>query len=406
MRILHIGKHLPSSAGGIEGYLGQLMAASDSRGVITHALVHGGGHPARPDPRCTVVPSHGRLLFAPLSPAFLATADRAIADFEPDLLHIHVPNLSALWLLASKAASRVPWLLHWHADVAGASHRLLRVAYRGYAWFESRLLARSAAIVATSANYLGASTTLKPWLHKAHVIPLGLHPPERAPDPESIAWACSQWRPGRGRVLFVGRPSYYKGLSDLLAAVARQPDVSLVVVGPGTAAALAEPVRRQMLHDRVFLLDYQSPDRLSALMGAADCLCLPSTGREEAFGLVALEAMARGTPVVASDIPGSGLSWVVEHGVSGMLVPPSNPAALASVFATLRREPARWQRLGGGARKAFQRRFPFDESVDRMLGLYRGVLATESRIAGQSTACQVRDQRIRPTASSRDQSTR
>lgn len=376
MRVLHIGKHAPSSAGGIESYLRQLLAASEARGVAVHALVHGVDSPASASAAVTVVRTRGHLLFAPVTLSFLSALDRAIVEFKPDLLHVHVPNLSALWLLASSTAATVPWVLHWHADVAGCSHRLLRVAYRAYAPFESRLLKRSAAVVATSPPYLQSSLALRPWQDKASVIPLGHKPPEHQPDDRAMAWAAAQWRGATARVLFVGRPSYYKGLDDLLAAVAISTDTNLVVVGPGTRAALDGRIRRLSLADRVTVVDYQPADRIQALMKAADCVCLPSTGREEAFGLVAIEAMAQGTPVVASDIPGSGLPWVVQNGVSGVLLPSRNPAALADAFASLGSEPDRWRRLGRGAREMFQRRFHLDRSVDQVLALYEELTAT------------------------------
>ena len=99
MRVLHVGKYVPTHPGGIESYLERLLEELSEQGVAAHALVHGDARPAVDLPRYTVVPSYGRLLFAPLSPGFPQALDRAIEAFSPDVLHLHMPNLSAFWAL-------------------------------------------------------------------------------------------------------------------------------------------------------------------------------------------------------------------------------------------------------------------------------------------------------------------
>ena len=118
---------------------------------------------------------HGQFLYAPVSPAFPLLLSRLIREFKPDLLHLHMPNTSAFWALLSPAARRLPWLVHWHADVPLDVRRpAVRAMYALYRPFEQALLRRAKSIIATSAPYLDSSAALRPWIGKTQVVPLGL----------------------------------------------------------------------------------------------------------------------------------------------------------------------------------------------------------------------------------------
>ncbi|MCC9002203.1 MAG: glycosyltransferase, partial [Candidatus Competibacter sp.] len=140
MRVLHVGKYYPPFAGGMEHFLADLLPALQAQGVTSAALVHHerpgrrGQWPASVDPLPIYrAPCFGRLLYAPLSPAFPFWLNRILCEFRPDLLHLHLPNTSAFWVMASTAARRLPWVVHWHADVvASLIDRRLALAYRLY----------------------------------------------------------------------------------------------------------------------------------------------------------------------------------------------------------------------------------------------------------------------------------
>src|SRR5699024_10233198 len=97
------------------------------------------------------VPCYGRLLYAPISPQFPFWLQRAIRDFKPDLLHLHLPNTSAFWAMVVPAALKIPWIVHWHADVVASRYdSKLALAYPFYRPFEQRFLKAASAIIATS----------------------------------------------------------------------------------------------------------------------------------------------------------------------------------------------------------------------------------------------------------------
>lgn len=381
MRVLHLGKFFPPYPGGMERHLADLATAQAAAGLEVAALVHATPHDRsrrrwqERDVLLDAVPCHGQLVFAPLSPGWPGHLRRLLREFRPELLHVHAPNPSAFWLLASPAARRLPWLVHWHADIPHDSGRLgLRLGYPVYRRFEHALSARATRIVATSAPYLAASRALRPWRDKCRVIPLGIGaapaPAARAPD-----WPA----PGL-RLLAVGRLSYYKGFEVLLEALAQCPQASLLLVGEGELdAPLRAQAARLGLAGRVRFAGRLDDASLEAAYRACDLFCLPSIDRAEAFGIVLLEAMRAGKAVVASDIPGSGVGSVVQAGRSGELVPPRDATALARVLLRLAGEPALLAAYGAAGRARWEQEYRIAAVTQQWLALYR-------ELAGPPTA--------------------
>lgn len=336
MRVLHICKFYPPFAGGIENFLGDLLPSLKRLGVDVSALVHNHRDSGRKAKTTNFpvyrVPCYGNLLYAPLSPGFPLILERVIKKFRPDILHLHMPNTSAFWVMTLSCARRIPWVVHWHADVVLLEiDRRMAVAYRLYRPFEQHLLRRAATIIATSRPCLITSKSLYPWRNKCTVIPLGLDSERlKMPDGDLKNWAERIWSHKKTRVLAIGRLTYYKGYDVLIRAAARAPDLMVLIVGEGGRKRHLDSLIAELgLEARVRLLGFLEEERLHALLTSCDCLCLPSVERAEAFGLVLLEAMRYAKPVVASDVPGSGIGWVVKHEETGFLIPSGDSIQLA-----------------------------------------------------------------------------
>ncbi|MCF7977522.1 MAG: glycosyltransferase [Chromatiaceae bacterium] len=386
LRVLHVGKYLPPFAGGMEHFLWDLLQAQQAAGTEAAALVHHerpGWFSVQPGPadQPTVyrAPCLGRVLYVPVAPSFPLWLSGAIRRFRPDLLHLHLPNSSALMALALPSARRLPWVVHWHADlVASELDRRLALAYRLYRPLEQQLLRRSRVIIATSPPYLEASAALAPWRARCRVVPLGLdsarltEPSEAALATADLAWGQGGPRgPGRLRVLAIGRLTYYKGHEALLRALAKTPDVDLVIVGRGEREArLRGLIAKLGLDARVNLRTGCSDEQVAALLRRCDLLCLPSLERTEAFGLVLLEAMQAAKPVLVSDIPGSGASWVVQQARHGWLVAPGDVAGLADALNRIRQAPEQRLCLGVNAAQALDREFGIQQVAAAINALY------------------------------------
>ena len=382
MRILHLGKFYPPFAGGIERFTADLLGGLSRQGIEQAALVHASPRQPRTarewieygNVRLRETPCSGRLLFVPISPRWPADCRRLLQDFQPDLLHIHAPNPSAFWLLGMASARKLPWVVQWHADVPDdALHRGVRLAYPAYRQLESRQLRRAARIVPSTRSYLDASRALRPYLPRCEVIPLAIdsdEPVHTEAGEERLSW------PGNGlKLLAVGRLSYYKGFHGLLDAIAATPNVSLLLIGDGERRAeLRQRIAQLRIGDRVRLAGQVSDAQLHAAYRDCDAFCLPSLDRSEAFGLVLLEAMRAGKPVIVSAVPGSGMGEVVVNGKTGLHAPPGDTQALAAAIGTLAGDEALRRQLGAHGRRRWEDDFCLERVSEQWERLYRRVL--------------------------------
>ncbi len=375
MRILHVGKYYAPQRGGIERHTQALAEASvragddacvlvhQPAGIRAHALECINGVEVR-RVGCLAAP-----LYTPLSPGFPRELARAVREFRPDLLHLHLPNPSSFAALLLPAARRLPWVVHWHADVPPDSPDWrLRAAYRFYRPFEQAMLARANAIIATSQSYLDASRALVHWHAKVRVVPLGIDPAD-AVDARPELWPASGLR-----LLAVGRLGRYKGFDVLLKALAKVPDASLLLVGDGECArGLHAQASAEGVHQRIAFAGEIDDATLAGAYAAADVFVLPSLDRGEAFGLVLLEAMRAGLAVVASAIRGSGVGEVVVDGDTGLLVEAGQSDALAAAIERVR-DPALRARFGAAGHRRWMERFTLAESARATRAIYCAAL--------------------------------
>ncbi len=173
-------------------------------------------------------------------------------------------------------------------------------------------------------------------------------------------------------MLFVGRLRYYKGLDTLIRALPRiHGRLRIVGIGPMEAEwrALAQETG---VADRIEWLGEAPDEALPGLYHAADLFVLPASHPSEAFGLVQVEAMAAGLPVVCTEL-GTGTTYVNIDGVTGLVAPPRDPEALAAAINALIADPERRAAMGRAARERVEREFALDVMVDRVLALYREI---------------------------------
>ncbi len=380
MKVLHVGKYFSPFKGGMENYLHDTMAALSRQGVACVALVH--HHELRlksSDEKFETDGSHFRvvragvmlrLLFTPISPLFPILLNKLLKDFQPDVLHLHMPNLSAIYALALSRAKNIPWVLHWHADVV-ASSPLMKFVYFFYRPFERKLLQRAKAIVVTSATYRDSSEPLSDFLHKCQVVPLGLDSRrlKSKMDLRSPAESANQRR--YLNVLAVGRLTYYKGFEYLIRATAMVEAARVSIVGSGDKEKELKTLAARLgLENRVVFHGALSDQELIKHFSQCDCVCLPSIERTEAFGMVLLEAMYFAKATLVSDVPGSGMGWVVEDGVTGIKVAPANPESLAKALDYMAKNRDSVEKMGQCGKEKFARQFEIGHSVDSLIKTY------------------------------------
>lgn len=357
LRVLHIGKFFPPDRGGMESFLSDLVQTQRDQGIDSHALVHGTALPDDP-PWLRRVPVQLRLIYTPIAIDFRVALKRAIREVQPQVLHLHMPNVSAFWALTLMSAYRIPWVVHWHSDVVVSDvRRTLRLAYTLYRPFEQALLERAERIIVTSLPYLLASEPLQRWQHKCAVVPLGIHP-----ELPMLAHGELPWKPGALKLLSLGRLAHYKGFDTLIRAVSASPGLQLIIAGAGESMASLQTLVQSSCPEgttpNVQLLGEVSENLKHQLLASCDAFCLASCERTEAFGMVLLEAMAHAKPCIVSHLPGSGMSWVVSSSGSGLCnLPPGDAAAWRQALEQLSDQPQLLAQWGAQGKRALHERF-------------------------------------------------
>lgn len=396
LKILQVGKYFSPFSGGLENYMRDAMVALGRQGIESAALVHRHSHSVKTTVEIFSADGHSfqvvraamwaRISFAPVSPMFGWHLWRLIKSFKPDILHLHLPNASAFWALLLPSALRIPWVVHWHADVITSDQGwLMKLLYLLYGPFERALLKRAKAIVATSLPYRDSSKPLQPWLNKCHVVPLGVDANRFSAEASSCAARDDHRQKDRSQqissilqVLAVGRLTYYKGFRYLIEAAARSPNIHINLVGQGDQAKELKTLASSLkMQDRVTFHGVLSDAELAQKMLQADCICLPSIERTEAFGMVLLEAMYFGKATVISDVSGSGMGWIVDDGITGLKVKPADAGALATAFEQLNANRDDLARMGIRGKQKFDDQFEINHAINRLIEVYKKVLPTQ-----------------------------
>ncbi|MFO8183550.1 MAG: glycosyltransferase [Candidatus Aegiribacteria sp.] len=322
----------PFLTGGIERYIHDLSAFLSQRGHRVTVLVAGreGRERTVSGFRVAEYPCVARVLSNPISPGL----GRMLDSIEADAVQFHVPLPSAV-MARLLSVSRTPYIVTYHSDIVRQAFLMPL-----YGPFLRRFLRGAERVLATSPVYRDTSPYLS-GLDNTEVVPIGTD--------------TSLFTPAAGETdgsyaLFVGRFRSYKGIEVLLRAWREFPEKRLIMAGGGPLEGLVSRVARR---DRLNIVMERDPDdrKLLELYRNAGFLVLPSTMRSEAFGMVQTEAMACGVPVISTALP-TGVPWVNMHGVSGLVVPPGDPLALAEAVRKMSDPAVRSELSKGALRRA------------------------------------------------------
>ncbi len=368
MKVLHVAKAYPPFVGGIEKATYELtrrLALSAEVSVLTCQPRGWGCVQHIEDVSVRRCSSLCTLLSMPISPSFpfhLRRAQRGV-----DIIHFHHPfPLGELSCLMVRPRPKI--VVTWHSDIVRQ-----RWSLKVYKPFLRRFLRRVDRIIVTSAEHLDHSPFLQPVRSKCEIIPLGIDLGRFSltPDVTSAAEGL-RTQYGTPLVLFVGRLSYYKGLPYLIQAM-KHVNARCLIIGDGSLRAeLIRLAKSCGVTSRITFISGCSDAELPAYYHACDLLVLPSVEPSEAFGLVQLEAMACGKPVVNTDLP-TGVRFVNLDGVTGLRVPPRDADELASAINRLISNKHLRVALGMNARQRVEKLFNVNDMVKKYLQLYESL---------------------------------
>lgn len=364
MKVLQLGKFYPI-LGGVEKVMWDLTLGLSETGVDCDMLcaTTGKGGTIRLNTHGNVIciKAWGKLAATMIAPGMVGWLRKHAEEY--DIIHIHHPDpMACLSLYLSEYKGRV--ILHWHSDII-KQHFLLNL----YAPLLKWLVRRAETVIGTTPVYLEASPWFKDFQGKTATVPIGIKPLVVEKD------AVLRWRKqfeGKKIVLSVGRLVPYKGYGYLVAAAERLgPEYQVIIAGEGPERKhLLKMIESSRRTNPVLLPGYLDDHLVHALLAACDVFVLPSVMKTEAFGIVQIEAMSLGKPVIATDIPGSGVPWVNQHGVTGLNVPVRDSDSLAEAIRRICEDDALREEMSREALKRFDQFFTIEQMVDNTRRIY------------------------------------
>lgn len=373
MKVLHLGK-FDGDVGGIERYVRALLGGFPEDVVPINLVAN---DTARSDEHrnyryLTVrAASYGIVASVAVAPTMPFTARRLHREHRFDIVHLHFPDPLGQ-LTAMSLPRSVKRVISWHSDIIKQ-----RTALALYRFFLDSFVRDADAIIGASPQHFSASQQMAAGKASQirEVIPYGF-------DPAALAWTdaakarrASLDNDDRSRpvVFAVGRHVYYKGFDVLIRAM-REIDAELWLGGRGPMTdGLKRTAQAAGVADRVRFLGFIPDAELVAYYDACDVFCLPSVERAEQFGLVQLEAMHCAKPVVSTRL-GTGVEFVNQDGITGLLVAPNDAGALAAAINRLLSDPRLRARMGEAGRARVAQDFSVRHMIDSTLDLYRRVL--------------------------------
>jgi len=394
LRICHLGKFYPPAPGGMESHVQTLARAQAELGAEVRVICVNHRDDAGRDmtwkvlgrtraeitsddsihlTRCGRWGNLARLDICPSVLSLLHGFNRS----NTDIVHLHTPNPTMLLALAA-VRPRVPLVITHHSDVVRQ-----RVLARLQRPFEHLVYRRARRILTTSPCYASGSDLLRHYASRVEPLPLGIDlQPFLEPSPKALE-AAERFKRELGTPLWlsVGRLIYYKGLKHAVAALKHVPG-KYVVVGTGP---LESELRAQAeglgVADRVVWLGHATQEELVGAYHAATALWFPSVARSEGFGLVQVEALASGCPVINTAIPHSGVSWVSRHEETGLTVGVGDETAFAQAALRLHHDSNLRARFAAAGRERVVAEFSHRVMALRSLNFYAAALAEDRAAA-------------------------
>jgi len=372
IRVLTFGRYSDDNFGGLERYVFELAHALQADAAFTNIVALRSGEPdARNVTRTVYARPIAHLGGVPICPTMPLQALRMHRAQPFDIVHLQFPADPMAHLSAMVLPSAVRRVITWHSDIV-RQNRLAAI----YQPFLRRLIKSAAAVVIPTPAHISPSGPLERWAtrERMHVVPFGLDY-RRFMQRPPLAEELRRRYAGRFLLFALGRHVYYKGFEYLITALARLPEMVLLLGGRGPlSSSLRALAERLAVGERVHFLGRIPEIDLPAYYHACDVFCLPSIERAEAFGIVQLEAMACGKPVVCCEL-GNGVTWVNQHEVTGLVVPPGDVDALCAALRRLHGDASLRAKLGANGRARALTKFSVESMSEATLAVYRRVLA-------------------------------
>jgi rhamnosyl/mannosyltransferase len=315
------------------------------------------------------LPTFGFFASLPISPVYF----NSLTKLRGDILHVHEPfpwaDLS--YIFSSKIRKNFSHLVvSWHSDIVRQ-----KWALSFYSPYIHKFLKMADKILVSNANLIKYSEYLPDYRSKCEVIPLGANL-DWVQDSDSRVDQVKKIRNDYNSpiVLFVGRLVYYKGIEYLIEAISQISDASLLIIGIGPLEIkLKNQIRTLKLEKRVHILPEVDEETLHSFYEACDIFVLPSVEKSETYGIVQIEAMACGKPVICTELK-TGTTYINQHGKTGLVVAPRDSKSLAEEIKKLLTDHELRNKFGCKAKQRALSEFNTKLMVERTFNVYKELL--------------------------------
>ena len=283
---------------------------------------------------------------------------------EADIIDFHHPfPLANLAIFLFKPKAKL--IVHYHSDIV--RQKIFNLLIKP---FINHTLNKAKKIIVSNPNLVKNSPYLQKFKEKCEVIPFGV---DLSKFENFNEGEVQKIREKYGDfVLFVGRLNYYKGLEYLIEAM-KNIEANLVIIGQGPEKKNLEiKIKNLKLENKIFFLPFQPENELVNYYRTCSVFVLPSIFKSEAFGLVLIEAMACGKPVISTEL-GTGTSFSNQDGITGFVVPPKNSQALAQAIKKILENKKMAQELGQNASKRVSEELSLEKMLEKISRVYKSI---------------------------------
>ena len=330
-KVLHISKYYPPYKGGIEDicksiveglteYDNKVFCYNDD---LEDSYTNQNGIEIRR------ISTYFTLFSQPIAPFYKSKLKDVLDKFQPDLIHLHLPNPYAAYVVERLKPQATKLIIHWHSDIVSQKY-----IYPLFASIEKRILDLADCIFVTSPNYLENSKPLESYKNKCAIVPNGIYESKIDYIENSTTLKnIEELSQGKKIVFFMGRHVAYKGIEYLLEAEKHiKSDCVIFIAGNGP---LSEELKSKNKSPRIHFLGEIADSEIGCYMRSSKVFAFPSITKNEAFGVVLAEAMYSYLPAITFTIEGSGVNWVNLHNITGIEVPNKDYKAFAKAIDQL-----------------------------------------------------------------------
>lgn len=356
---LQLGKFYPPNWGGIETVTYNLEEALTEKGLKNVVIAFGNKSLNGLAPnfsadniiRC----AYRTLLGAPFSLSYLKIFRKIAKDYA--YVIVHFPNPWAIICLFFGSSYSGKIILYWHSDIVNKG--ILGLLIRP---FELWAIKKASVIIAPTIAHIDSSKYVDFLKNKCKIVPYpigkSIYSIADSNQQKTISPALSA---GSVDIIAIGRLVEYKGFEILIKAFLLLPkyiNFSFLIIGDGPLkCSLNKLINSMGLENSIQIRSSVKDDELHNLLDKADIFCFPSNTRAEMYGMVQYEAMAHGLPIIATNIPGSGVPHLTSNSGAGLLVKPNSPHELAEAINKLINDQVLYSKLSRSGLESIRHKF-------------------------------------------------